>query len=309
MKITLLCATRRGYAFLKRITELQPECNLTVFSFKEEPWEPPFLNDIRDLTLEKNGEFYEAHKFNNAHWESYWQKSEIDLMLAVNWRFFLSPEIYQKPKHGTYIFHDSLLPEYRGFSPTVWAMSNGEDHTGVTLFKASEKMDEGLIVDQTRIPIGIEDNIANVTERVTQGYLKILENNLDKLLQGKAPLVEQDHSRATYTCKRLPKDNKINWHASTMEIYNLIRAVTIPYTGAYTYLDGQELKIWSASLLGSNPKKFIGRVPGRVVEVQKGIGSVVLTGDGALLITSVQSYYGGQACAANLLNQISQTLG
>ncbi len=307
--ITLLCATNRGITFLKKFLDIYQKCNLTVFCFREEPWEPPFMDDIREFTLSKNGQFFEARQFTNARWENYWASAEVDLMLAVNWRYILPKSVYQRPKLGTFIFHDSFLPEYRGYSPTVWAMINGEDYTGVSLFEASEKMDEGLIVDQIKIPITKGDDIAIVTERVTQGYLQILEKNLENLINGKASRYPQDHSLATYTCKRLPRDNKINWHAPTVEIYNLIRAVTIPYSGAYTYLDGQELRIWSSSLLENGARKFIGSIPGRIIEVRKNIGSVVLTGDGALLINSVQSYYGGQICAANVLNSMYQTLG
>lgn len=309
MNIALLCATQRGVAFLKKLIEIYPSANLFVFSFPEEPWEPPFLNEIRDVTLANHGTFHEVIHFNTAYWENFWKNNQMDLMLAVNWRYLFSPDVYRNPRLGTFIFHDSLLPEYRGFSPTVWAMINGEDHTGVTLFEVSDKMDEGLIVDQVRIPILVEDDIAAVTERVSQGYLKLLEDNLHKLLENKAPRISQDDSKATYVCKRLPRDNKINWNAPTREIYNLIRAVSIPYPGAYTYLDGQELRIWSARLIQGQPKNYIGRVPGRVVEVHKDVGSVVLTGDGALLIESVQSFYGGQTCAANLLNKLTQTLG
>lgn len=76
------------------------------------------------------------------------------------------------------------LPEYRGFSPTVWAIINGEDHTGVTLFKIAEEVDAGDIVDQERVPIGPDDTIAVVIERVTQTYLDLLERNLDGLING-----------------------------------------------------------------------------------------------------------------------------
>lgn len=308
MNIALLCATLRGVAFLKKLIEIYPSANLFVISFPEEPWEPLFLNEIREVTLSHHGVFHEAVHFNSSYWENFWKTNKMDLMLAVNWRYLFPASVYKNPKLGTFIFHDSLLPEYRGFSPTVWAMVNGEDYTGVTLFEASERMDEGLIVDQVRIPIYVEDNIATVTDRVSQGYLKLLEDNLELLIKNKAPRIEQDDNNATYVCKRLPKDNKINWTASTREIYNLIRAVSIPYTGAYTYLEGQELRIWSAKLIEDQPKYYVGRVPGRVVEVHKNIGSVVLTGDGALLIQSIQSFYGGQTSAANLLNKISQTL-
>ncbi|MGV2436890.1 MAG UNVERIFIED_CONTAM: hypothetical protein LVT10_20020 [Anaerolineae bacterium] len=62
------------------------------------------------------------------------------------------------------MFHDSLLPAYRGFSPTVWAIINGEDHTGVSLFHASEAYDTGDIIAQQRVPITPDETIGEVVE-------------------------------------------------------------------------------------------------------------------------------------------------
>ena len=60
--------------------------------------------------------------------------------------------IYARARLGAFVFHDSLLPEYRGFAPTVWAIVNGRDHTGATLCHMADEVDSGDIVDQERIP-------------------------------------------------------------------------------------------------------------------------------------------------------------
>jgi len=308
MRIVLLCATRRGYLFLKKLFELLPQTQLTVFSFQEEPWEPPFLDDIRELTLAIHGQFFETKQVGSHHMSEFWESTEVDLMLVVSWRYMVPTSVYRRPRRETFVFHDSLLPYYRGFSPTVWAIINGEDHTGVTLFKIAEEVDAGDIVDQIRIPIGPDDTIALVMERVTGAYLDLLERNLNNLINGTAPLYPQDHSRATFTCKRLPKDNQIDWAGSSESIYNLIRAVSAPYPGAYTYLFGQKMIVWAARRVVS-AHRYVGKVPGRVCEVRAGEGSVVLTGEGALLLTQVQMEGGEIVCAADVLNSPAQTLG
>ncbi len=308
MRIGLLCATRRGYLFLKKLIELLPPNNLIVFSFREEPWEPLFFDDIRELTLAAGGKFFEARHVGSHHWNLFWETTAIDIMFVVSWRYMIPASVYNRPRLGTFVFHDSLLPEYRGFAPTVWAIINGEDHTGVTLFKIADEVDAGDIVDQQRVPIGTEDTIAVVIEHVTRNYLNLLERNLDKLLKGITSFTPQDHSRATYTCKLVPEDNRINWAASSESIYNLIRAVSAPYPGAYTYLSDQKLRIWSAQRV-ANPRRYIGRIPGRIIDVRSGEGSVILTGDGVLLLKEVQIGGGETVCAAKVLNSITQTLG
>ncbi len=307
MRIVVPCATRRGYLFLKKLTELRPESNLTVFSFPEDAWEPPFRDDIRELTLSRNGQFIEARRLDSPSLASWWDSTPVDLMMTVSWRYLIPAAIYKRPRLGTFVFHDSLLPGYRGFSPTVWAIINAEDHTGVTLFEIADAVDSGDVIDQERVPIGPDDTISRVMERVTQVYLALLERNLDGLLDGTAPRFPQDHSKATFTCKRLPQDNLIEWTQPSERIYNLIRAVTAPYPGAYTYLDGKKLVVWSAQRLPEFPH-YVGRVPGRVVEICPGIGTVVLTGDSALLLTRVQLEGEEIANASDVLNRITYTL-
>jgi methionyl-tRNA formyltransferase len=308
MRVVLLCATQRGYRCLQRVVELLPDAQIVVFSFREEQWEPPFLDDIRRLTLASGGQFFEASRVGAPSFNSFWQSTPIDLMLIVSWRYMVPREVYLRPRFGTFVFHDSLLPAYRGFSPTVWAMVNGENHTGATLFAISEDVDAGDTVDQTRVAIGADDTIAEVLERVTQTYLELISKNIHQLVNGAVRLRPQDHSLATFTCKRTLKDNEINWNAKTDNVFNLIRAVTAPYPGAYTHFGGRRLIIWSAARV-LNARSYVGRTPGRVVEIRPGEGSVVLTGDGCLLITRIQVEGEQPMCAADLLNSISGTLG
>jgi len=308
MRIVLLCATCRGYLFLQKLAELLPQSDLVVFSFREELWEPAFLEDIRDQTLDLNGQFFETKNVGGQQWTRFWESTRIDLMLVVSWRYMIPANIYRRSSRGTFVFHDSLLPKYRGFSPTVWAIANGEKYTGVTLFKIAEEVDMGDIVDQITVPIGPKDTIADVMEQITLAYLALLEKNINGLLNGSIKLRPQDDSCATYTCKRLPEDSKIDWSLSYKNIYNLIRAVTLPYSGAYTYFSGKKLRVWGAKRV-SNIHKYVGKIPGRVCEVRPGEGSLVLTGDGALLLTKVQLEDGKIVCASDLLNSLSHTLG
>lgn len=308
MRIAILCATRRGYLFVEKLAALAPDSELLVFSFPEEPWEPCYLDDIRALTLAKGGQFFVTKQVGSERWQSFWETTPIDLLFAVSWRYLIPPRVYQRPCLGSFVFHDSLLPAYRGFSPTVWSIINGEDHTGVTLFAMTGAVDEGDVIAQKPVPIGPDDTIAGVMEQVTQTYLELLAQNLDGLRQGTAPRCRQDHDLASYTSKRLPTDNAIDWTASTTAIYNLIRAVTRPYPGAYTYLCGEKLTIWRAKRLAP-PPRYVGRIPGRVVAVRPGEGTVVLTGDGSLLVTEVQIEGDKVVCATEILNSLSQTLG
>jgi methionyl-tRNA formyltransferase len=300
MRIVLCCATHRGLLFLERLHALMPQAALTVYSFREEPHEPAFLETIRAASNARGASFVEARQV-DPH-------GDFDLLLAVSWRYIIPPRVYGRARLGAYVFHDSLLPSYRGFSPTVWAMINGEKQTGVTLFSMSEGFDEGDIADQQAVPIGAEETVAEVMERVTGGYLELLERNFQVLITGRVTLRAQEPELATYCCRRLPADNRIDWNQSSRVIHNLVRAVTRPYPGAFTTLDGRRLTVWAARSLEGAPA-WVGRVPGRVAQVRRGEGAVVLTGDGALLLTNVQADDGEIVGADEVLDKPSLTLG
>jgi len=187
-------------------------------------------------------------------------------------------------------------------------MINGESQTGVTMFHLAEQMDAGDIIDQVAVPIGPDDTIREVMDRVTEAYLYLLEKNLPLIKRGQAPRKPQEHPLATYTCKRMPQDNEIDWSATTDTIYNLIRAVTRPYPGAFTWYKGRKLIIWSTSPLREN-RRYVGRIPGRVVEIRRREGVVVLTGDGHLFVKSVQLEGEQEKCATELITSITCRLG
>lgn len=304
MRIALLCATQRGKLLLDRLRELAPAAELVVASFREEPHEPPFLDEIRAAALRHGAVFREMKKADAD--PAFW--AGLDLMLVACWRYRIPPSIYQRPRRGTFVFHDSLLPRYRGFAPTVWAIINGEAETGATLFRIAEGVDTGDIVAQERVPIGPDETIDQVMARVTEAYLRLLASNLQPLLDGTARATPQDPAQATYTCKRLPEDNRIDWARSTAQIHNLIRATTRPYPGAFTFLAGRKLTIWSARPVVP-AVRYVGAVPGRVVEILPGQGSMVLTGDGQLLVRRVQLDGEPETEATQVLRRLSQTLG
>ena len=303
-RIVLLCATRRGVAFVRRIFTLCPEAGFVVCSFPEEPWEPPFLAELEGVVKAAGQRMIVTRQVATA---DLFQAGECDLLLAVNWRYLVPREVYARFRRGAFVFHDSLLPRYRGFSPTSWAMINGEPETGVTLFEMVESVDSGRIVDQAAVPIGPEEFIGSVVDRVTAAYLLLLERNLARLLAGTAELRAQNDAEATYTCKRVPDDNRISWPAPAARVFDLIRACSSPYPGAYCFWEGKRLTIWTCDL-PDRTRPHVGVVPGRIIERVPGQGVRVLANDFPLLLRKVQLEGGPVVTADELLKSLAQTL-
>lgn len=308
MHIVLLCATNRGYRFAETLFEIGQGHRFTVFSFEETPWEPAYFADIKRLVLDSGHAFYEARHVAQPKWDSFWSACTVDLILMVSWRYLVPASVLDLARKGAYVFHDSLLPKYRGFAPTLWAIRNGERETGVTLFQAVEDVDAGDIIDQRSVRIGSYDTVADVMERVTQTYLDLIQACFSDLLRGSVSKRSQDHREATYTCKWTPADGLIDWNETSRSVFNLIRATGRPYPGAFTYLNGRKLTIWSAEL-PSSQRRYVSPSPGRVVAIQPGIGSVVLTGEGCILLKMVQFEGDPVMRATEVLDSLSQKLG
>jgi len=171
-----------------------------------------------------------------------------DLIISVYYRLMVPEKILLIPPMGALNLHGSLLPKYRGRVPVNWVLVNGETETGVTLHYMVKEPDAGDIVDQTSVPISFYDTSRSLFDKVNAAGVELFRRNLPAVLDGTNARTPQDHSKATYFGGRRPEDGKIGWAKSATAIYNLVRAVTRPYPGAFTHLPGGgKLTIWWAA--------------------------------------------------------------
>ncbi|MHC1698039.1 MAG: formyltransferase [Geobacteraceae bacterium] len=202
-----------------------------------------------------------------------------DFLFSFYYRSMIQKEILEIPRKGALNLHGSLLPKYRGRVPVNWAVIQGETETGATLHYMVEKPDAGDIVDQERVSIELADTALDVFHKVTEVAVRIIRRSWPQLLTGTAQRIPMDVSAGCYFGGRKPADGLIDWNKSSIEIYNLIRGVTHPYPGAFTYLDGEKVLIWRAmSKSGS----------GRAGEVLSEQPLLVGTGSGLLEVLSLQ---------------------
>jgi methionyl-tRNA formyltransferase len=122
-------------------------------------------------------------------------------------------------------------------------------------------------------------------ERVAQAAVELLRETFPLIKAGLAPRTPQDPARATYFGGRTPDDGQIDWSRSALGLYNLVRAVTTPYPGAFTSFGGKKLYVWSSRLIPDSADEPW--LPGTIVGVHNG-GCLVATGEGHLLLTQVQ---------------------
>jgi methionyl-tRNA formyltransferase len=163
--------------------------------------------------------------------------------------------------------------------PVNWAIINGESETGATLHYMVEKPDAGDIVDQEKVPILFTDTAIDLFNKVTEAAVMVIGRSWPLLAAGTAPRIPMNLAAGSYFGGRKPADGRIDWTKGAVQIYNLVRGVTHPYPGAFTYLDGRKVTIWRAW-----PVEGKGE-PGRVVSLNT---LLVGTGEGLLEIRSLQ---------------------
>jgi methionyl-tRNA formyltransferase len=203
--------------------------------------------------------------------------------------------------------HYAPLPRYRGRATVNWAIINGEPDCAISIHSLVPGLDAGGILFQQFVPIGPSDTVTELYERLNAIQRDVLAGAVARRLAGDEGL-PQDESRATYACTRLPEDGEIDWSASTETVDRLVRALTEPFPGAFTWLGPRRLVIRRAEPLGG--PRYEGRVPGRVVRVDRSTGVVdVLTGDGALRLHAVALDDSEPQRAADVITSVRQTLG
>jgi len=212
-----------------------------------------------------------------------------DLVLSVWYRRLLGPTLLALPRVAALNLHGSLLPQYRGRAPINWVLVNGEARTGVTLHHMNEAADAGDIVVQRAIDIARDDTARTLYQRMVKEGIDLLLEAWPAVVAGTAPRMPQDHARATLMPRRRPEDGRVEWAWPAARIANMIRAVTHPFPGAFVGDGSARLWLWAGSPLSAAPPAA---PPGTLLAIVAGRGVTVATGDGALLITRVQTVGG-----------------
>jgi len=157
------------------------------------------------------------------------------IAIAIGWRWIIPSKSFPR----IMVFHDSLLPKYRGFAPTVNALINGESEIGVTALWASEQYDQGPILGQKSLKVNYPITIEKAISALSSLYAELGMELVNSIIQeGDLKGMLQDESNASYSIWRDEDDYQIDWTADALEIRRFVDAVGYPYQGASSYIDG-----------------------------------------------------------------------
>lgn len=182
-------------------------------------------------------------------------KPDLGIVIA----FRMLPEIiWSMPRLGTFNLHAALLPQYRGAAPINWAVINGEKETGVTTFLLNREIDKGAIVGQLRMPIGEEDTVGTMYDKLMHAGVGLVLETVERLADGTAQPVEQqfaDESTLRPAPKIFKEDCLVDWTMEGRRIVDFIRGLS-PYPAAWSRLRREGMPETSAKIFAARFEPF-----------------------------------------------------
>ncbi len=224
-----------------------------VFTHEDDPGENCWFGSVKDWALQRGIPCYTTDNINDEKWVDRISSWKPDVLFSFYYRKMIGKNILAIPRLGALNLHGSLLPAYRGRCPVNWVLVKGEEKTGVTLHFMVEKPDAGDIVGQKDVLIDFQDTAWTLYDKLCQAADVLLDDLLPVIKTGQIPRRGQNLAEGSYYGGRRPEDGRIDWTQPARDIYNLIRAVTDPYPGAFAHLEnGNRIIIWRALPVETN---------------------------------------------------------
>jgi methionyl-tRNA formyltransferase len=251
-----------------------------LFTHADSPGEEIWWHSCAELAQAHSIPVFTPEKLDGS-----WIERIAALRPAVIYSFYyrnlLSEKVLRLATRGAYNLHGSMLPKYRGRAPVNWMIANGEREAGATLHHMVARADAGDIVAQRPVAITDDDTTLTLYRKIVPVAAAIVGECHPLIVAGTAPRRPQNLEDGGYFGRRRPEDGRIDWAWPARRIFNLVRAVTHPYPGAFGAVGGRKLYIWRSRICNESgsygvPGTIIGEASGGGVEVAAGEGSISL---------------------------------
>jgi methionyl-tRNA formyltransferase len=224
-----------------------------------------------------------------------------DVIVVVAFGQILPKALLDIPPLGCINVHASLLPRYRGAAPLNWCLIDGETETGVTTMLMDVGLDTGPMLLKQSTPIGEDEDIVSLHDRMSVMGAELLSETLDRLTAGTIVPQEQDGSQSCYASMLKKEDGRIDWNRDARSIHNQVRGLAV-WPGVYTYIDDLVLKVYRTRTADGSG------LPGTVLRADKR-GIEVACLKGSLIIEELQLAGKKRLDAASFLAGYALTAG
>jgi methionyl-tRNA formyltransferase len=208
--------------------------------------ERPSPTAVKKRALEFNLPIIEVEELDDPGFYDKLKGLNADLFVVVAFRI-LPPDILDLPKKGSINLHASLLPKYRGAAPIHWAIINGEEKTGCTVFFLDEKVDTGNIIEQRATEIGPNETTGDVYKRLKMMGSNLLMDAVEQIDRDSYQLQKQDDDKATPAPKLFTEDCKIDFSKPANLVHNKIRGLS-PFPTAWAMLDDFKFNMYRSEI-------------------------------------------------------------
>lgn len=240
---------------------------------------------VKEIALKYGIEVLQPNKIKTDEFIEQIRALEPDLLVTAAYGKIISKDLLDVPRYGCINVHGSLLPAYRGAAPINWVVINGEKTTGITTMFTDVGIDTGDMLLKREIPIGPDTTAGELHDQLAILGAEVLKDTLTELKNGTLKRQPQDDSLSSYAPMISKELGLIDWNKTAQEIHNLVRG-TDPWPGAYTFLNGNRIRIWRTVLV---PQKYSDSniEVGKILEVNND-GILVKCADGCILIKEIQ---------------------
>ena len=256
------------------------------------------FSDVKKTALERGLEVYQPENLKSENFSEILTSLAPDIIVVAAYGKILPVYVLEYPKYGCINIHASLLPEYRGAAPINRCIIDGKTESGITIMQMAKGLDTGDILMAESTPIGEDENVGDLYERLKSMGARMAVEAIDKIVKGKLTPIKQDDSRATYAEKIDTALQTLDFSRSPIEVRNLIRGLS-PYPAALTrhQPSGKIVKIFSARV---GNESYPDAKYGEIVELNKTIR--IRCGDGTLLIDELAMEGQRRMSAADFIN-------
>jgi methionyl-tRNA formyltransferase len=301
MTVLLLGSKTLGLRVAERLTALLPPATLHLVTIDDSDDSRSAYTEFRALSDRTGVPLGVAR--DRAHSESLIGSIAPELCFVVGWYWLIGARCLTSVPNGFIGIHFSQLPRYRGTSPLVWQLINGEPEAWYSFFTLTEGMDEGDLWAQGSVPIGPTDYVGDVLARLEARVVGEIDSLVPAILDGTAASYPQPPLTPSYCAARLPEDGILDFTRPARECYDFVRAQSRPYPGAFAMLDAERLTIWRAR---HSDTTYYGR-PGQVARIARD-GVTVICGDHRPLILETVGWRGEEHRASDVIRSVRSRL-
>jgi phosphoribosylglycinamide formyltransferase-1 len=115
----------------------------------------------------------------------YLKEHEIDFIILAGYMKMMTPFFIREYPQKIINIHPSLLPSFKGIHGIKDTFTYGCKVAGVTIHFVDEKMDHGSIIAQEAIPVGNDETLESLTERIHALEHKMYPRVIQLFIDGK----------------------------------------------------------------------------------------------------------------------------